>query len=67
MDWAKQEAEKETILYNQQKEKVSVFFSPLARIPLEETRMSSLLLSRWKPKSYVILGVVNSSSVPMQV
>ena len=39
MDWAKQEAEKETILYNQQKEKVSVSFSPLARIPLDEERL----------------------------
>ncbi len=39
MDWAKQEAEKETILYNQQKEKVSVSFSPLARIPLDEDRL----------------------------
>ena len=39
MDWARQEAEKETILYNQQKEKISVSFSPLARIPLEEARL----------------------------
>lgn len=39
MDWAKQEAEKETILYNHQKEKVSVSFSPLARIPLDEDRL----------------------------
>lgn len=39
MDWAKQEAEKETILYNQQMEKVSVSFSPLARIPLDEDRL----------------------------
>ena len=39
MDWAKQEAEKETKLYNQQKDKVSVSFSPLARIPLEESRL----------------------------
>ena len=39
MDWAKQEAEKETILYNRQKEKVSVSFSPLARIPLYEDRL----------------------------
>lgn len=39
MDWAKQEAEKETILYNRQKEKVSVSFSPLARIPLDEDRL----------------------------
>ena len=39
MEWAKQEAKKETILFNQQKEKVSVSFSPLARIPLEEERL----------------------------
>lgn len=39
MDWARQEAEKETILYNQQKEKISVSFSPFARIPLEEARL----------------------------
>ena len=39
MDWAKQEAEKETLLYNQQKERVSVSFSPLARIPVEEDRL----------------------------
>lgn len=39
MDWAKQEAEKETKLYNQQKDKVSISFSPLARIPLEESRL----------------------------
>ena len=39
MDWAKQEAEKETILYNRQKENVSVSFSPLARIPLDEDRL----------------------------
>ena len=39
IDWAKQEAEKETLLYNQQKERVSVTFSPLARIPLEEGRL----------------------------
>ena len=38
MVWAKKEAEKETLLYNQRKEKVSVSFSPLARIPLEEER-----------------------------
>lgn len=42
MDWAKQEAEKETILYNQQKEKVSVSFSPLARIPLNEDRLFNI-------------------------
>lgn len=39
MDWAKKEAEKETLLYNQRKEKVSVSFSPLARIPLGEERL----------------------------
>lgn len=39
MDWAKQEAQKETLLYNQQKEKIAVTFSPLARIPLEEDRL----------------------------
>mgnify|MGYP006880092790 CR=1 FL=1 len=30
MDWAKKEAEKETLLYNQRREKVTVSFSPLA-------------------------------------
>lgn len=39
MDWAKKEAEMETLLYNQRKEKVTVSFSPLARIPLEEERL----------------------------
>ena len=39
IDWAKKEAEKETNLYNQQKEKVTVSFSPLARIPLDEARL----------------------------
>ena len=39
MEWAKKEAEKETLLYNQRKEKVTVSFSPLARIPLEEERL----------------------------
>ena len=38
MEWAKEEAAKETALYNNQKEKVSVSFSPLARIPLDEER-----------------------------
>lgn len=38
MAWAKKEAEKETNLFNQRKEKVSVSFSPLSRIPLEEDR-----------------------------
>lgn len=32
MDWVKKEAEKETLLYNQQKEKVSISLSPLARL-----------------------------------
>ena len=39
MDWAKKEAEKETLLYNQRREKVTVSFSPLARIPLDEERL----------------------------
>ena len=39
LDWARQEAEKETVLYNRQKEKISVSFSPLARIPLDEERL----------------------------
>ena len=39
MEWAKKEAEKETLLYNQRKEKVTVSFSPLARIPLEVERL----------------------------
>lgn len=39
MNWAKEEAEKETILYNQRKEKITVSFSPLARIPLDEERL----------------------------
>ena len=39
MDWAKKEAEKETLAYNQQKEKVSLSLSPLARIPLDEERV----------------------------
>ena len=38
-DWAKKEAEKETLLYNQRREKVTVSFSPLARIPLDEERL----------------------------
>ena len=29
MDWAKKEAEKETLLYNQRKERITVSFSPL--------------------------------------
>lgn len=36
MDWTKKEAEKETLLYSQRREKVTVSFSPLARIPLDE-------------------------------
>ena len=39
MAWAKKEAEKETLLYNQRREKVTVSFSPLARIPLGEGRL----------------------------
>ena len=38
MAWAKAEAAKETALYNQQREQVSVTFSQTARIPLEEER-----------------------------
>ncbi len=36
--WAKEEAKKETILYNQRNGKVSVEFSQAARIPLDEKR-----------------------------
>ena len=36
MAWAKEEAAKDTAAYNEQKEKVSVEFSPTARIPLDE-------------------------------
>ena len=39
MDWAKSEAAKETALYNQQREQVSIKFSPTVRIPLEEERL----------------------------
>ena len=39
MDWAQKETEKETLLYNQRKEKVTVSFSPLACIPLDEERL----------------------------
>ena len=39
MVWAKAAAAKETALYNQQKEQVSVTFSQTARIPLEEERL----------------------------
>ena len=39
LDWAKKEAAKETNLFNQQKEKVSLSFSQFARIPLDEERL----------------------------
>lgn len=39
MAWAKKEAEKETALYNQQREHVTVQFSQTARIPLDEDRV----------------------------
>ena len=39
MDWDQKETEKETLLYNQRKEKVTVSFSPLACIPLDEERL----------------------------
>lgn len=39
MAWAREEAKKETALYNQQKEQVSVTFSQTARIPLDEERL----------------------------
>ena len=42
MDWAKKEAEKETLAYNQQKEKVSLSLSPLARIPFDEERVFNI-------------------------
>lgn len=42
MNWAKKEAEKETLTYNQQKEKVSLSLSPLARIPLDEERIFNI-------------------------
>ena len=38
MEWAKEEILKETNLYNKQKGKISVSFSPLARIPVGEER-----------------------------
>lgn len=38
MAWAKEEAAKDTAAYNKQKEKVSVEFSPMTRIPLDEER-----------------------------
>ena len=42
MDWAKAEAAKETALYNQQREQISVSFSQTARIPLEEERLFNI-------------------------
>ena len=42
MDWAKKEAEKETLAYNHQKEKVSLSLSPLARIPFDEERVFNI-------------------------
>ena len=42
MDWAKAEAAKETALYNQQREQISVRFSQTARIPLEEERLFNI-------------------------
>ena len=38
MAWAKEEAAKDTAAYNKQKENVSVEFSPMTRIPLDEER-----------------------------
>ena len=38
MAWAKEEAAKETELFNQQKEKVTVDFSKVSRIPLDDER-----------------------------
>lgn len=38
MAWAKEEAAKDTALYKQQNEKISVGFSPTARIPMDEER-----------------------------
>ena len=35
MNRMKKEAEKETLLYNQRREKVTLSFSPLVRIPIE--------------------------------
>ena len=40
MDWAKKEAEKETLAYNQQKEKF--FFVSSACIPLDEERVFNI-------------------------
>ena len=42
MNWAKKEAEKETLAYNQQKEKVFLSLSPLARIPFDEERVFNI-------------------------
>lgn len=42
MDWAKKEAEKETLAYNHQKEKVSLSLFPLTRIPLDEERVFNI-------------------------
>ena len=42
MAWAKAEAAKETALYNQQREHISVTFSQTARIPLEEERLFNI-------------------------
>ena len=39
MAWAREEAAKETALYNQQREQISVTFSQTARIPLGEDRL----------------------------
>lgn len=39
MVWAKEEAAKDTAEFNRNKEKVSVEFSPMARIPLDEERI----------------------------
>lgn len=38
MSWAKEEAAKDTALYNRQKEKISIEFSPAARIRMDEER-----------------------------
>lgn len=38
MAWAKEEAARDTAEFNRQKEKVSIDFSPAARIPLDEER-----------------------------
>ena len=39
MTWAKEEAAKDTAEFNRRKEKVSIVFSPMARIPLDEERL----------------------------